>query len=167
MYRRILVPVDGSTSSTLGLRHALGLAKDQNARVRLLNVVDEMSVLPMMYGYPADISTVIDCMRDAGKKALAQGSVLARKADVRADTAIVDARGRVVSKAILDHAKKFRADLIVMGTHGRRGLNRLILGSDAERVLHDAEVPVLLVRADGANGDPKGKRVRRRAAGKT
>src|SRR5690348_11322891 len=123
MYRRILVPVDGSTTSTIGLRHALDLAKDQRARLRVLNVVDEMAVLPMMYGYPEDIATVIDSMRQAGRKAIAQGDTLAKKADVQADTALVEARGRYVSQAILEQARKFHADLIVMGTHGRRGLN--------------------------------------------
>ena len=163
MYRRILVPVDGSTSSMLGLRHALGLAKDQHARVRLLNVLDEMAVLPMMYGYPADIGTVLESMRAAGKKAIDEGRELARKANVEADTALVEAHGRVVSKAILDQAKKFRADLIVMGTHGRRGLNRMILGSDAERVLREADVPLLLVRANGVTK----KRTKRSSGAKT
>jgi nucleotide-binding universal stress UspA family protein len=163
MYRRILVPVDGSASSNLGLQHALSLAKDQRARVRLLNVVDEMAVLPMMYGYPADISTIIESMQEAGKKAIEDGNALAKKAHVEADTAIIDARGRVVSDAILEQAKKFRADVIVMGTHGRRGLNRLLLGSDAERVLRSAEVPVLLVKGNG--GERPGRK--RRGARKT
>jgi len=55
-------------------------------------------------------------------------------------------RGRNISDTILDDARKWRADLIVMGTHGHRGFNRLLLGSDAERVLHDTPVPILLVR---------------------
>jgi nucleotide-binding universal stress UspA family protein len=142
--------VDGSTSSNRGLEHALKLAKDQHARVRLLNVVDEMSVLPMMYGYPADITTVIDSMREAGKQVIEDAGALAKRAHVQVDTAVVEANGRVVSDAILEQARKFRADLIVMGTHGRRGLNRMLLGSDAERVLRSADVPVLLVKANSA-----------------
>ena len=59
---------------------------------------------------------------------------------------MIEGRGRAVSGVILEDARKFRADLIVMGTHGRRGLNRLLLGSDAERVLREARIPVLLVR---------------------
>jgi nucleotide-binding universal stress UspA family protein len=89
----------------------------------------------------------IESMRKAGKKALDEGAAMAEKAGVNAATAIVESRGRRVSDVILGDAKTFRADLIVMGTHGRRGLNRLILGSDAERVLHEASVPVLLIRA--------------------
>jgi nucleotide-binding universal stress UspA family protein len=150
MYRRILVPVDGSATSKLGLRHALGLAKDQQARIRVLNVVDEMALVPMMDGYPADMTAILESMREAGNRALEEGGVLAKRANVKADTAIVDSRGRVVSEVILEQARKFHADLIVMGTHGRRGLNRLILGSDAERVLREAPVPVLLVRGDRA-----------------
>lgn len=148
MYRRILVPVDGSATSKLGLRHALGLAKDQHARMRVLNVVDEMALVPMMDGYPADMTVILESMREVGNKAVEEGGMLAKRANVKADTATVDSRGRVVSDVILEQARKFHADLIVMGTHGRRGLNRLILGSDAERVLREAPVPVLLVRGD-------------------
>jgi nucleotide-binding universal stress UspA family protein len=85
-------------------------------------------------------------MREVGKKALDEGAALAEKAGVNAGTAMVEARGRSVSDVILGDAKTFRADVIVMGTHGRRGLNRLLLGSDAERVLREAPVPVLLIR---------------------
>jgi nucleotide-binding universal stress UspA family protein len=160
MYRRILVPVDGSATSKLGLRHALGLAKDQQARVRILNVVDEMALVPMMDGYPADMTAILESMREAGNKAVEEAGMLAQRAHVKADTTTVDSRGRVVSDVILAEAKKFHADLIVMGTHGRRGLNRLILGSDAERVLREAPVPVLLVRGDRSTGRAVKKRRR-------
>jgi nucleotide-binding universal stress UspA family protein len=159
MYRRILVPVDGSATSKVGLRHALGLAKDQRARVRVLNVLDEMALVPMMEGYPAaDMTKLIDSMKASGQKALDEAVVLGRKAGIDADVAMIEARGRAVSHAILEDAKKFRADLIVMGTHGRRGLNRLLLGSDAERVLREAPVPVLLVRQEPSKRRPPRKR---------
>jgi nucleotide-binding universal stress UspA family protein len=147
MYRRILVPVDGSATSKMGLRHALGLAKDQRARVRVLNVLDDLALAPVIDGYPAaDMTMLIDSMKASGRKALDESVALAKKSGVSADTAMIEARGRAVSAAILEDARKFRADLIVMGTHGRRGLNRLLLGSDAERVLREAATPVLLVR---------------------
>ncbi|MGZ5228454.1 MAG: universal stress protein [Burkholderiales bacterium] len=158
MYRRILVPVDGSTTSKLGLRHALGLAKDQSARVRVLNVVDELAIAPMVDGYPADMTMFIESMRETGKKALDEAAALAKKAGVKADTAMVDSRARHVSYVILGDAKAFRADVIVMGTHGRRGLNRLLLGSDAERVLREAPVPVLLIRGEQAKRNRMRKR---------
>jgi nucleotide-binding universal stress UspA family protein len=146
MYRRILVPVDGSATSKVGLRHALGLAKDQRARVRVLNVLDEMALVPMMEGYPADMTMLIDSMKASGQKAVDEAIALARKAGITPDGAMVEARGRAVSDVILEDARRSKADLIVMGTHGRRGFNRLVLGSDAERVLREAGVPVLLVR---------------------
>jgi nucleotide-binding universal stress UspA family protein len=149
MYRRILVPVDGSAISKLGLRHAVGLAKEQRARLRVLNVLDDMALVPMMDGYPAaDMTRLIDSMKASGQQALDESVALARKSGLRAEAALVEARGHAVSEAILADAKKFRADLIVMGTHGRRGMSRLLLGSDAERVLRDAPVPVLLVRQE-------------------
>ena len=158
MYRRILVPVDGSATSKLGLRHALGLAKDQHARVRVLNVLDDLALAPMVDGYPADMSMLIDSMKSSGEKALDEAIALAQKARVTAERAIIEARGHLVSDTILADAKKYREDLIVMGTHGRRGLNRLLLGSDAERVLREAPVPVLLIRAQKS-----GRRGARRA----
>jgi len=159
MYRRILVPVDGSPTSKLGLKHALGLAKDQGARVRILNVVEDILIAPVMGDVPAaDMTMIYDSMKAAGEKALKEAAALVGKTDVNADTALIEAHARNVSDVILGDAKKWRADLIVMGTHGRRGLNRLLLGSDAERVLREAPVPVLLVRAEEA----KPRRARKR-----
>lgn len=80
---------------------------------------------------------------------------------VKAEPALAEGRGRLVSDVILDDAKKWRADLIVMGTHGHRGFKRLLLGSDAERVLRDAPVPVLLVHRD----KPK-RRIAKKRAGR-
>jgi nucleotide-binding universal stress UspA family protein len=151
MYRRILVPVDGSATSKLGLRHALGLAKDQHARIRVMNVLDDLALAPMLDGYPVDITMLIDSMKASGDKALDEAIGLAQKAGVNAERAMVEGRGHLVSDTILADAKKFRADVIVMGTHGRRGLNRLLMGSDAERVLRESHVPVLLISAKNAN----------------
>ena len=151
MYRRILVPVDGSATSKLGLRHALGLAKDQHARIRVMNVLDDLALAPMLDGYPVDITMLIDSMKASGDKAQDEAIRLAQKAGVNAERAMVEGRGHLVSDTILADAKKFRADVIVMGTHGRRGLNRLLMGSDAERVLRESHVPVLLISAKNAN----------------
>lgn len=147
MYRRILVPVDGSSASMTGLKHAIALAKDQRARVRVLHVVDDLIVAPaMMEPSAADFTYVVESLRADGKKILGQAVALADKSGVKAETSQVESRGQAVSDVILAEANRSRADLIVMGTHGRRGLNRLILGSDAERVLRDAPVPVLLTK---------------------
>lgn len=151
MYKRIVVPVDGSPTSALGLRHAIGLAKDQGARLRVLNVLDDASVAQSVGVYAVtDVSSLLESMRTAGLAALDQATALAQKHGVKTDASMLEGRGRHVSDAILEEMKKWRADLIVMGTHGRRGLNRLLLGSDAERVLREAPVPVLLVRGEQA-----------------
>jgi nucleotide-binding universal stress UspA family protein len=147
MYSRILVPIDGSSTSKLGLIHALRLAKDQQARVRLLNVLDETVMMPAIDAYPlGDMGVLLDSLEKSGKEALAEGLALCRKQGVTAEKAFLRSRRRFVSDAILADARKWHADVIVMGTHGRRGLNRLLLGSDAERVVREASVPVLLVR---------------------
>lgn len=147
MYRRIFVPVDGSATSALGLEHAMGLAKDQKARVRVLNVLDEALIIPAADVYPVgDITYLMDSLKASGQSALKQAAAVAQRHGVTAETAMVESRGRLVSDVILADARKWRADVIVMGTHGRRGLRRLLLGSDAEGVLRGAPVPVLLVR---------------------
>jgi nucleotide-binding universal stress UspA family protein len=89
-------------------------------------------------------------MSTSGRDAVEEAAALASKSGVKPETAEMDGRGRLVSDVIVADAKRWRADLIVMGTHGRRGFNRLLMGSDAERVLSDAPVPVLLVRREKA-----------------
>ena len=160
MYRRLLVPLDCSATSARGLREAAGLAKSQGARLRLLNVLDERFFVAAGEGYPmSNIDQLIASLRAEGQKALDAASKAADKQGVKADTILIESGGRPVSDVILDEARKWRADLIVMGTHGRRGVNRMLLGSDAERVLRNAPVPVLLVRAEEGK-QPAGKRLR-------
>jgi nucleotide-binding universal stress UspA family protein len=122
------------------------LAKDQGARLRFLNVMDDVLRLGGADITAADMSFLLRSIREIGERSIGEAAALARKKGLSADTSLLHGRGRHVSDVILDTAKKWRADLVVMGTHGRRGLNRLLLGSDAERVLRDTPVPLLLVR---------------------
>jgi nucleotide-binding universal stress UspA family protein len=146
MYKRILVPVDGSHTSTLGLQEAVRIAKEAGARVRLVSVVDELVVTQNFEGYvnPGDL---IDSLRETGKKAIAKGVALARRHGVEAESVLHETVGKRVADLVIQEAKKWKADLIVMGTHGRRGINRMVLGSDAEAVLRNTTVPVLMVRS--------------------
>lgn len=146
MYRRILVPVDGSTASNVGRAQAIGLARTEGARLRFLNVIDESVGLNSAYLGVADVTELLKPLRDLGERSVQEAVALAVKKGLRAETAVLPSRGRNISDTILDDARKWRADLIVMSTHGHRGFNRLLLGSDAERVLHDTPVPILLVR---------------------
>jgi nucleotide-binding universal stress UspA family protein len=117
-------------------------------------------IVPGMDAYaPLDMTPLIDSVKTEGQKGLKKAVALAARKKIRVDAAMVRSRGLYVSEVILDDARKWRADLIVMGTHGRRGFNRLLMGSDAERVLRDAPVPLLLVRADDSK-ESTGKRKR-------
>jgi nucleotide-binding universal stress UspA family protein len=150
MYRKILVPVDGSNTSLLGLDHAIALASDQKASIRILNVIDEMVLTTMMVEPVAvPFDDILESMRVDGRRVLDKALARAQTAGVTAEAVQIASRGKPVSDVILAEARRARADVIVMGTHGRRGLNRLLLGSDAERVLRDAPVPVLLTRSSG------------------
>ncbi len=146
MYQRILVPVDGSHTSTLGLQEAIRIAIDQRAKLRIIHVVDELVVAQNFDGY-LNTGDLLDTLRETGKKALQKALALARKRDLKAESAMFESPGGRISEVIVKEAKKWRADLIVMGTHGRRGVTRMVLGSDAEAILRTTPVPVLLVRS--------------------
>jgi len=148
MYKRILVPVDGSATSARGLEQAIRLAKDQGARLRLVHVVEEYVVVqstgvPEAGSYVGDL---IDSLQAEGKKIIAKATALAGQRGVKADGVTFESFSSRSSDYIVREAKRWKADLIVMGTHGRRGVNRLVLGSDAEIVVRTSPVPVLLVR---------------------
>lgn len=146
MYERILVPVDGSGTSKRGLKEACRLAKEQGAKLRCLFVIDEHYLTANYMGFMFS-SDLIDKLRENGKEILDEASEQGRKSGVQVESVMREnAEGRVSYK-ILDEAKSWPADLIVMGTHGRRGLSHLALGSDAELVVRESPVPVLLVRA--------------------
>jgi len=147
-YKRILVPVDGSPTSGRGMLEAIKLAHDARAKLLLLHVVEEYAIL----GIPeagASIGPVLDTLKRSGRATLAKLERSARRAGARPETKLVEDFSGRVANAIVDQAKRWRADVIVMGTHGRRGLNRVFLGSDAELVARYSPVPVLLVPARG------------------
>jgi nucleotide-binding universal stress UspA family protein len=148
MYKRILVAVDGSATSKRGLAEAIKLARSGGARLRLLHVVDEVALIA---GLPDAVYTqeLFDAVRDSGKRVLARALAQAKTRGVRADSRLVENFSRRVADVIVREARKWRADLLVLGTHGRRGVTRMVMGSDAELVVRHAPAPVLLVRAGG------------------
>ena len=145
MYKRILVPIDGSPASQSGLNEALLLAKQDKARLRLLHVVGVFIATPALAGgrYVDDIPKTL---HESGRKILKNAEALVGRHRIVVDTAMLDTVGGRAADVIVEHAKKWRADLIVIGTHGRRGLSRLALGSEAERVIRASPLPVLVVR---------------------
>jgi nucleotide-binding universal stress UspA family protein len=153
MYQRILVPFDGSATSSRGLDEAIGIATLTGASLRLIHVLD---ILEFTSGFEtAAVYTdhVIPCMRRTGQDILQTGKARAEKAGVRVDTVLLEAMKTRLSEVVAEQAKAWGADLIVIGTHGRRGVSRLMLGSDAEQIVRTSPVPVLLVRAPDAAAD--------------
>ena len=146
MYRRILVPIDGSRSAARGLREAIRLAKNQRAKLRIMHVVDKMAIIGVVEA-GMDPAPVLARIARGGRGLLERARLSARKLGVDADTSLHEPVTKRVAETILSDAKKWRADLVVMGTHGRRGVRRMVLGSDAEQVMRLADVPVLFVRA--------------------
>jgi nucleotide-binding universal stress UspA family protein len=146
MYKHILVAVDGSTTSNKALVAALELAREHAGRVRLVHAVDELAYLTG-FEYTGDLIAIV---REYGAKVLADAAAVARAAGVEADTRLVEAAGQRLADLVADEARGWGADLIVVGTHGRRGVGRVVLGSGAEQIIRTAPVPVLVIR--GAPG---------------
>lgn len=147
MYQRILVPTDGSAASLAGLQEAIKLAKALRANVKVVHVINEL-LADYTLAPSVCYEQVVAGEREAGKKVLAGARDFARKVDaeVEVELELIETIGARASALIVEAAKQWRAQLIVMGTHGRHGLQRLALGSDAELVLRTAPVPVLMVR---------------------
>jgi nucleotide-binding universal stress UspA family protein len=145
MYTHILVAVDGSQTSILALQHACGLARDQKATLRLIYVVDEVNI---NLDTPQALAAFLEAARHAGHKILEQALAEAHKSGVEADTRLleVDTFQHRIADQVLKEARAWPADLIVLGTHGRRGLTHLLLGSVAESIVRLSPLPVLLIR---------------------
>ncbi|VTU22189.1 universal stress protein [Variovorax sp. PBL-E5] len=150
MYQRILVPVDGSSAAERGLREAIRLAAEQRSRLRLLLVIDDFPMLVEMSAI-SSFEASMQKLRQYGEGVLAEAKAKALEAGIQADAVLREVTQGRVADIIVDEAQTAACDLIVMGTHGRRGFSRLALGSDADRVVRSSRVPVLLVRDEAAD----------------
>lgn len=148
MYQRILVPTDGSATSEKGLAEAIALAKLSGGRIRLVHVVDAMSVAMGADGFASYSAEVLPLLREAGTEILRRARERVQDAGVTVDVTLREVLAGRVADQVIEEATAWPADLIVIGTHGRRGVRRLVLGSDAEQVLRVSSVPVLLVRGE-------------------
>lgn len=154
MYHRILVPLDGSATAERGLREAIGLAALHKSRLVVIHVVDDFSSL-------VELSSVASYERmklelsQSGNAVLERARLAVADAGVQAEISLVKVTDKRVAGVIVDQAAKSGCDLIVMGTHGRRGFSRLTMGSEAELVARSSPVPVMLVKLarGGAEGD--------------
>jgi nucleotide-binding universal stress UspA family protein len=146
MYERILVPVDGSEISTRGLQEAIKLSKALGGQLRLVHIVDD-SPLALNPETGIAAAPLVEDFAEGGKEILEQARKVAVAAGVNAEVVLHENFTGRVADLIVAEARKWRAELIVMGTHAHGGIRHAVLGSDAEAVLHGAEVPVLLVRS--------------------
>lgn len=146
MYRTILVPVDGSPTATRGLREAARLAKQLGSRLVILHVVEDFSHEDLLER--ASFSPgLLALLRENGKRILARAAALAKRRGMAVKEVMSERPGWRTADQIVEVAKGANAGLIVIGTHGRRGMRRLVMGSDAEEVVRLAPVPVMLVRS--------------------
>lgn len=146
LYANILVPVDGSDTAARGLREAIRIARRERSRLTLLHVVVDYAT-DDLFGTSPYSPGIYAMLREQGERILRRAAAGAKRSGVAAKTVLLERPGYGAADVIVAQAKKSRANLIVIGTHGRRGIRRLALGSDAEQVVRSTPVPVLLVRA--------------------
>ncbi len=141
MYRVILIPTDGSDTANKAVKHALGLAKALNSKVYGIYVVD----ISAFAGLPEEIvwDSMKNLLRDESKRALGYIEEHAKKEGVEFEALVKEG---VPAEEIVKAASEIKADLIVMGTSGRTGIDKFLLGSVAEKVIRTAPCPVMVVR---------------------
>lgn len=157
LYQRILVPVDGSETSGLGQTEAIRIAKLTGGTLRFFHVIDDLSFALALDAYAGHPGEWLDSLRRDGKTLLDKAVRLAADDGVQAEGVLREAYKGTVADAVAVEASNWSANLIVVGTHGRRGMSRLVLGSGAEGILHAAPAPVLLVRPPAPAPQPEDK----------
>lgn len=143
-YKRILIPIDGSPTSNKALVAALELARENGGHVRVMHVLDELALISG-FEYSGEL---MKAAREQGQKALDDALAIVQSSGVEGDTHLMETPGKRLGEAVAEESSAWRADLVVVGTHGRRGLSRVLLGSGAESVLRLTTVPVLVIRGD-------------------
>lgn len=147
MYTRILVPTDGSKLSDKAVNHALQLAALARADVLALQVIQRY---PPMYfeggvAIPSDDSARIEqAWVQQAKEQLKRIQDMGQQRQVKVKTQII--RSDLIAEAIIAAAKRGKCDLVIMASHGHKGIKRLLLGSETQHVLTHCHVPVLVLR---------------------
>jgi nucleotide-binding universal stress UspA family protein len=144
MYQRIMVAVDGSETAERGLKEAIALANDQKAQLAIVYVID----LVVIFEFGEPVVTYADSAREYARSTVEGARRAAQEAGIEPDilSPEIVTTGYHVADTIAQLARDWKADLLVVGTHGRRGVSRLLLGTVAERIVRVAPCPLLLVR---------------------
>lgn len=145
--RQLLVPVDGSPASAKALEAAIGLARLDGGRLRLLHVIDELAHVNGFETPRAYREDLVPRMRAEGEGLLARMRSLVWGKGVACDSVLIESGPERLCEQVAEQARRFHADMIVLGSQGRRGMDRLLMGSDAEQIVRHAPVPVLVVKA--------------------
>lgn len=148
MYKHILVAIDGSRTSELALHEAIKLAKALKGQLRLVHVVDVSgsTLYNPEYPQPAELH---DAMQKGGRDVLDKAAATAAAEGIEAETKLIELNtlGHRITEVIAEEAEAWPADLVAVGTHGRRGLSHMFLGSVAEGIVRVSTKPVLLIRS--------------------
>jgi nucleotide-binding universal stress UspA family protein len=139
--QKILVPTDGSEHSIRAAEYAISVAKTHNAQVMLVYVVDEVVI--DQFSKAAERDVVEAELKNDGQRFIHYVVALAEKEGVKSTSMLI--KGRPFEQ-IVNITKNFDIDLVVMGTYGRRGPERILIGSVAERVIEYAPCPVLVIK---------------------
>lgn len=150
MYSRILVPIDGSPTSDHALAEAGQLARLTGAQVRLLHIMDPVAHVSGFERPETVRQDVLPLARQNAQALLDKARSQLTDAGVPADAELIESRDASVARLVVEHANQWGASVIVLGTQGRRGIERMLMGSDAEQIARHASVPVLLVRRPAA-----------------
>lgn len=141
-FRRILVAVDGSTGSRRALAAAIELARGPGGHVRMLHVLDELEYIS---GYEYSAPAIEDARRQA-RQLLDDWGRDCAAAQVPHDIRLAERPGVRLGQVVAEEAREWAADLVVVASHGRRGVGRVLLGSGAEQITRFSSLPVLVVR---------------------
>lgn len=147
MYKQILVAIDDSQTSNSALNEAAGIAKAHGAKLRIVHVADEalLTIHKSVLSNSTDLEKSRRMLVEGGAKLLADAKQsVADKVD--AEVSLLESGSHRVSEVVVKTAATEGVDLIVIGTHGHRGLSTLLVGSVAEQVVRAAQCSVLLVR---------------------
>ena len=150
MYSKILVPIDGSECANAGLREVVRVADQKAGRVLLVHVIE--SLQPNGEHPVGTVGAIIQAApRKDGENILQLAQRTLLPLGVTCEAALAELRGQRIAQIIVAHALRWNAELIVMGTHGRKGVSRMVLGSTTEDVIRTTPVPVLVVRHENSN----------------
>lgn len=147
MYKHILVALDGSQTSDLALKEAMTLAKENKSVVKAINVIDAYHVSPATDF--VSIKEVVDSLSNEGLKILANAKKRMDAEEILSETDVIQTNqaSQSIAQVISNAAENWPADLIIVGTHGRKGFSHLLLGSVAESICRIATKPILLIRS--------------------